>query len=241
MGVEIEVLEHPGRACAAMLVGACAGHGHVVITGGSSPRTAYEALASAVGAVGVDVSGTTLWFSDERCVPPDDERSNYRLVKEALLDRLGDQPPPQVRRVRGELGPVEGAEDYERALREADPRQFELILLGIGPDGHIASLFPDQETLSERSRLAVGVPEAGLEPYVPRVSLTLPALALGRKVVVLATGEEKAKAVAAAFGPYARPDPHVPSSLLAGTVREVTVLLDPPAARLLSAAPVGDS
>ena len=241
MGVEIEVLDHPARACAAMLVGACAGHGHVVITGGSTPAEAYEALAAAVRAVDVDVSGTTLWFSDERCVPPDDERSNYRLVKEALLDRLGDRSPPQVRRVKGELGPVEGADDYERELREADPRQFELILLGIGPDGHIASLFPDQATLSERSRLAVGVPQAGFQPYVARVSLTLPALALGRKVVVLATGESKAKAVAEAFGPYARPDPHVPSSLLAGTVREVTVLLDPPAAKLLQSAPAGDS
>jgi 6-phosphogluconolactonase len=240
MGVEIEVLEHPARACAAMLVGACAGHGHVVITGGSTPRAAYEALAAAVGAVAVDVSGTTLWFSDERCVAPDDERSNYRLVKEALLDRLGDRPSPQVRRVKGELGPNEGADDYEQALREADPRQFELILLGMGPDGHIASLFPDQETLSERSRLAVGVPEAGFEPFVPRVSLTLPALALGRKVVVLATGESKAKAVAAAFGRYARPDPHVPSSLLAATGREITVLLDPPAAKLLSSDPAGD-
>ncbi len=241
MGIEIEVIEHPARACAAMLVGACAGHGHVVITGGSTPQTAYEALAAAISAVDVDVSGTTLWFSDERCVPPDDERSNFRVVKEGLLDRLGDRPPPAVRRIKGELGPLEGADDYERALREADPRRFELILLGIGPDGHIASLFPDQPTLSERTRLAVGVEKAGFEPYVPRVSLTLPALALGRKVVVLATGESKAKAAAAAFGPYARPDPHVPSSLLAETVREVTVLLDPPAAKLLSGGSGGES
>jgi 6-phosphogluconolactonase len=240
MGVEIEVLEDPARACAAMLVGACAGHGHVVLTGGSTPCVAYQALANAIGVVGVDVSHTTLWFSDERCVAPDDERSNYRMVKEALLDQLSHESQPSVRRMKAELGPKAGAEDYERELHEADPRRFELILLGIGPDGHIASLFPDQGTLSERSRLVVGVEEAGLEPYVPRVSLTLAALALGRRVVVLATGESKAKAVAAAFGPRSRADAHVPASLLAGSVRELTVLLDPPAAQLLSHVPGGE-
>jgi 6-phosphogluconolactonase len=237
MGVEIEVLEDPARACAAMLVGACAGQGHVVLTGGATPRAAYRALADAIRAVGVDVSRTTLWFSDERCVPPDDERSNYRLVKESLLDPLADRPQPAVRRIKAELGPRAGAEDYERELHEADPRRFELILLGVGPDGHIASLFPDQRTLSERSRLAIGVEEAGLEPYVPRVSLTLATLTLGRRVVVLATGESKSQAVAAAFGPYSRPDPHVPASLLASNVSELTVLLDPPAAQELSRAP----
>jgi 6-phosphogluconolactonase len=234
MGVEIEVLEDPARACAAMLVGACAGHGHVVLTGGSTPGAAYQALAEAIRSVGVDVSHTTVWFSDERCVPPDDERSNYRMVKEALLDPLSGGSRPGVRRMKAELGPQAGAQDYERELHEADPRRFELILLGIGPDGHIASLFPDQGTLSERSRLAIGVEQAGLEPYVPRVSLTLPALALGRRVVVLATGESKAKAVAEAFSSYSRPDPHVPASLLASNVSELTVLLDPPAAQLLS-------
>jgi 6-phosphogluconolactonase len=233
MGVEIEVLADPSRACGAMLVGACAGHGHVVITGGSSPRDAYSAFAEAVKAVEIDVSGATLWFSDERCVAPDDERSNYKLVKETLLDALGGHPPPRIHRMHGELGPGDGAQQYERELEEADPQRFELILLGIGPDGHIASLFPDQATLSERARLVIGVEEAGLEPYVPRVSLTLSALALGRKVVVLATGESKAKAIAAAFGPNARPDEHVPASLLAGTVSDLTVVLDPPAAQLL--------
>jgi 6-phosphogluconolactonase len=240
MGIEIEVLEDPARACAAMLVGACAGHGHVVVTGGSSPREAYRALATAIRVVGVDVSHTTLWFSDERCVPPDDERSNYRMVKEALLDPLSDEPQPAIRRMKAELGPQAGAEEYERQLHEADPRRFELILLGIGPDGHIASLFPDQATVSERSKLVVGVEEAGLEPFVPRVSLTLAALALGRRVVVLATGESKAKAVAAAFGPRSRPDAHVPASLLAGNVSELTVLLDPQAAQLLSHVPGGE-
>jgi 6-phosphogluconolactonase len=104
-----------------------------------------------------------------------------------------------------------------------------MVLLGIGPDGHLASMFPDQEPLSERSRLVVGVEQAGLEPYVPRVTLTFPALLNARQIVFLATGASKAEAVAAAFGPDAKPDPHVPSSLLAAQakdVEEVKVLLD---------------
>jgi 6-phosphogluconolactonase len=97
-------------------------------------------------------------------------------------------------------------------------------------------MFPDQESLSERSRLVVGVPEAGLEPYVPRVTMTFPALVNARQIVFLATGESKAGAVAAAFGPDAKPDPHVPSSLLpshAKDVKDVKVLLDRDAGKLV--------
>ena len=109
--------------------------------------------------------------------------------------------------MKGELGPDAAADEYERELQAAGSPRFDLVLLGIGPDGHLASLFPDQASLSERSRLVVGVPEAGLEPYVPRVTLTFPALVNARQVVFLATGESKAEAVAAAFGPerQARP------------------------------------
>jgi 6-phosphogluconolactonase len=233
MGVEIEVVEDLARACSAMMVGAAAGGGHVVLTGGSTPRAAYQAFVEAVRAVDVDLSATTLWFGDERCVPPDDERSNYRMVKDALLDPLGDRAQPVVRRMEGELGPHKGADAYEQELRAAGAPQFDLLLLGIGPDGHTASLFPDQPSLSERSRLVVGVEHAGLEPYVPRISFTLPALGRGRHVVVLAQGESKAQAVAAAFGPDAKPDPHVPSSLLVTVAEEITVLLDPAAAQLV--------
>ena len=237
MAVEIEILDDPARACAAMLVGISAGGGHIVLTGGSTPRAAYGEFVEAVRTVGIDVSGCTMWFGDERCVPPDDKRSNYGMVRESLLEALGDLPRPTVHRMRGELGPEAGAEDYERALREAGSPQFDLVLLGIGPDGHLASMFPDQESLSERSRLVVGVPEAGLEPYVPRVTLTFPALVNARQIVFLATGESKADAVAAAFGPDAKPDPHVPSSLLASharDVKEVKVLLDRDAGKLVA-------
>ena len=233
MSLEIEVVDDPARSCSAMLLSAMLGGGDVVLTGGSTPKSAYEELARAVRSVGHDLRNTTLWFSDERCVAPDDELSNYRLVKQSLLDPLADMPRPAVRRMRGELGPEEAAEAYERELEEASEPEFSLVLLGIGPDGHLASMFPDQGSLSERSRLVVGVEEAGLEPFVPRVTLTLPALANAERVVFLATGAGKADAVAAAFGPGATPDPHVPSSMLVPLAKELTVVLDAAAAARL--------
>jgi 6-phosphogluconolactonase len=228
--VEIEVLENPARACGAMLVGAAIGGGHVVLTGGSTPKAAYGEFAAAVRTVGLDLADTTFWLGDERCVTPDDGRSNYGMVKQSLLEPLADLTEPTVKRIKGELGPRAGAEDYERELLDEGPPIFDLLLLGIGPDGHTASMFPDQPSVAERSRLVVGVDQAGLEPFVPRVTFTFPAIAKAKTVVVLASGESKAQAVAAAFGPHARPSPHVPCSLLAEEVEELLVLLDPPAA-----------
>ncbi len=234
MTAEIEILEDPARACAAMLLSAVLHGGDVVLTGGSAPRPAYEELASAIREVGSGgLGGTTLWFGDERCVAPDDERSNYRLVKQSLLDPLADISSPTVMRMHGELGPHRGAEAYERQLQEAGEPEFDLLLLGLGPDGHCASLFPDQPTLGERARLVVGVEEAGLEPFVPRISLTLSALATAKQTVFLVTGASKADAVAAAFGPDATPDPHVPASMLVPLANELKVLLDPAAAARL--------
>jgi 6-phosphogluconolactonase len=230
VSLRLEIVDDPARAASAMLLSAMLGGGDVVLTGGSTPQPAYEELARAVRAVGHDLRDTTVWFSDDRCVPPDDERSNYRLVKQALLDPLADLPRPAVRRIRGELGPEEAAAAYERELDEAGEPEFSLVLLGLGPDGHLASMFPDQASLSERSRLVVGVGEAGLEPFVPRVTLTLPALANAEQAMFLVTGAGKADAVAAAFGPDAEPDPHVPASMLVPLAKELTVLLDPAAA-----------
>lgn len=230
MSLEIEVLDDPARACSAMLLSAMLHGGDIVLTGGSTPRPAYEEVATAIRSVGGDLGSTTVWFSDERCVPPDDERSNFRLVKQALLDPLADLTAPAVQRMRGELGPEKGADACERELLEAGEPEFDLVLLGLGSDGHCASLFPDQPSLGERARLVVGVEEAGLEPFVPRISLTLSALAAAKQTIFLATGESKADAVAAAFGPDSRPDPHVPASMLVPLVAELKVLVDPPAA-----------
>lgn len=232
MSVTIDVLADPARACAALMVGAALGEGHIVLTGGSTPKVAYGHFADAAQTVGIDLGRTTLWLGDERCVEPDDDRSNFKMIKESLLDPLGDNQPT-THRIRGELGPEAGADDYEEQLRDAGTPTFDLLLLGLGPDGHCASLFPHQDTLDERSRLVVGVPEAGLEPFVPRVSFTIPTLVRSQHIVFLATGASKADAVAKAFGPTATPDPATPASLLAPEARQITVLLDEAAASRL--------
>ena len=225
MTVKLEVCENPAQACAEVLCAVAREGGHLVMTGGGTPRAAYETAAAS----GVDWGNATLWFGDERCVGPSDELSNYGMVKDSLLDHLsGGQPT--VHRMQGELGPDAAAEAYERDLAAAGPPEFDLVLLGLGPDGHIASLFPGQSTLSVRERLVVGVHEAGHEPFVPRVTMTFPVLGGGKRVVFLVSGKSKAGAVAAAFGPDAKPDPRVPASMLPPFASEVTVLLDGDAA-----------
>lgn len=233
MTVSFEVVTDPARACAAMMVSAAIGGGEIVLAGGSTPKAAYTHFVETVTTVGLDLGSTTFWLGDERCVDPDDERSNYRMISESLIEPLRGITSVDVRRIRGELGPEQGADDYDRQLRERTAN-FDLVLLGIGPDGHTASLFPGQETVHVRDRLAVGVPEAGLEPFVPRVSLTIPALAASQQVVFLASGDSKAEAVGEAFGPDSDPDASVPASMVAPDAKVVTVLLDPPAAARLA-------
>jgi 6-phosphogluconolactonase len=222
----LAVLADPARACAELLTGAASTAGHLVLAGDRTPRRAYELAARDAMAW----RGATLWSGDERCVPPEDKRSNYAMLEAALLSRLDAGSRPDVPRIRAERGPLDAAIDYERRLRDAGPPAFELVLLGLGLDGHTASLFPDQVALDERERLVVGVEHPGRAPYVPRVTLTLPALASTRRAVFLVAGAEKADAVAAAFGPHARPDPHVPTSMLPPLVGEALVLLDAAAA-----------
>jgi 6-phosphogluconolactonase len=233
VNLEIDVVEDPARACSALLLSAVLTGGHVVLTGGSTPRRAYQELAEAVLNLDVDLGDTEFWFGDDRAVPPDDDRCNYKMAKEALFDPLGELMTAQVHRIRGELGHQPAADAYEHELREAGAPPFELVLMGMGPDGHTASLFPGQPTLEEHERLVVGVPEAGHEPFVPRISLTLPALAKTRLMVFLIAGESKAGMVARAFGPDAEPDRRVPASLLPPLVPDVHVILDPSAAAQL--------
>lgn len=235
MSTRIEIVEDPGRAASALLLSAVLAGGHIVLTGGSTPRQAYEELATAVRELGIDMGQTVFWFGDERCVPPDDERANYLLAKQALFDPLNGGGASEIKRIPGELGPFEAADAYEHELEAAGRPRFDLVLMGLGPDGHTASLFPDQPSLEERSRLVVGVPEAGLEPFVPRVSLTLSALANTQRMVFLVEGEGKADAVADAFGPQAEPDPHVPASMVPPLVDDLLVLLDRGAASRLPA------
>ena len=168
MSGEIRVSEDPAAEVAERLTEVAGAGGHVVLTGGSSPKRAYELAAERDG----DWSGATVWFTDERCVPPDDPDSNYGMADRSLLSQLS--AGPQVVRMEGELGPDAGSGAYEAEIRErvgGEPR-WNLLLLGMGPDGHVASLFPGKPELEERSRLAVGVPLAGMAPQVPRISLT---------------------------------------------------------------------
>ncbi|HKP90435.1 MAG TPA: 6-phosphogluconolactonase [Thermoleophilaceae bacterium] len=225
---ETLVLDDPAEECAGRLASAAAEGAHVVLTGGSTPRRCYERLAG----MDVDWSSATVWFSDERCVPPDDELSNYGMAKAALLDPLGDGGP-DVKRMRGEEGPSAGADDYERELRESlgeSMPRLDLVLLGLGPDAHVASLFPGQPTLQVGDRPVVAVPEAGMEPFVPRISLTLPAINAARQVLLLVTGESKAEAVARACG---EPSEDAPGSLVRPHSGDLTLLLDQAAASRL--------
>ncbi len=232
MTVSFEIVDDPAKGCAALMVGAAIGGGDIVLTGGSTPRAAYQHFVEAVQRVDIDLSRSTFWIGDERCVDPEDDRSNYKMIKETLLDPLGDHAP-RFERMKGELGPQEGADGYQETLRNAGTPAFDLLLLGIGSDGHCASLFPGQSSLTERKRLVVGVPQAGLEPFVPRISMTLPTLARARQIVFLATGESKADPIARAFGPDAEPDPSTPASLLVPEAKAITVLVDDAAASRL--------
>jgi 6-phosphogluconolactonase len=232
---DLQVLDDPAGALAERLAEAAGRGAHVALTGGSTPRAAYERAAE----LDADWSGATLWFGDERCVPPDDARSNYGMAKAALIDRLpSGNAGPAVHRMRGEAGPNVAADDYERELRatlgEQMPR-LDMVLLGLGSDGHVASLFPGSPALEERERVVMGVEEAGLEPFVPRVTLTLPAIDAAREIVFLVTGTGKAEAVARAF--EGGRDPDVPASLVAPADGTVTVLLDELAARELRERP----
>ncbi|TMD10328.1 MAG: 6-phosphogluconolactonase [Chloroflexi bacterium] len=156
----------------------------LVLAGGTTPRRAYELLA------GMDVKWgrVTVLFGDERCVAPEDPESNYRMARESLLDRVA---PATVHRMPAELGPEEGARLYSSVVAGLEP--LDLVILGLGPDGHCASLFPGHRAL-QAPGWAVAVRGAP-KPPPDRVSLTLAALRGARRVIFLATGAEKAEAL----------------------------------------------
>jgi len=226
-GVELTVCAGPEEVASTVadeLAAAARKGAAVVLTGGRSPGRAYE-LASEREP---DWSAASVWWGDERCVSPDDERSNFRLARKKLLDRL-EAPPREVQRIRGELGAEAAAAEYDELLRRV---KLDLVLLGLGPDGHTASLFPEQPTLEERERRAVPA-NATLEPLVDRVTLTVPTLSAAPVVVFIVTGEEKAEAVERAFG--RPPDRSTPSSLIRSKAGRTTVVADTAAAAGLRA------
>jgi 6-phosphogluconolactonase len=218
-----EDAEAAAAVVAEMLAAQARAGGHVVLTGGSTPGRAYELAAERER----DWSRVELWWGDERAVSPDDERSNFRLAKQTLLERL-EAPPAAVHRMRGELGAEAGAAAYDRELGEL--ARFDLLLLGLGPDGHVASLFPDQPTLDESERRVIPA-EAKLEPFVDRITLTLPMLRAAHAVVFLVSGESKAEAAARAFA--GDPSRSTPGSLVRAVSGRTTAVLDRAAAARL--------
>jgi 6-phosphogluconolactonase len=215
--------EEAARLVAERLAEQARAGGHIVLTGGSTPRRAYE-LASELEP---DWSRVEVWWVDERCVPPEDERSNYGMAKAALLDRL-ERQPLEIHRIHGELGPDAGAEEYEDELDGIGA--FDLVLVGLGPDGHVASLFPGFPTLEISDRDAVGT-KAGHEPFIDRVTLTLPRLCSTSELLFLVAGADKADAVARALA--GEPSQDTPGSLARATEGPTRAVLDLAAAAKL--------
>lgn len=200
------------------------GVAHLALSGGRTPARTYELLASELASW----DGVEVWFADERCVGPEDEQSNFRLARETLLEPAGI-PPERTHRMEGELGPEEGARRYALALSELIPGEarfpaapgeiaetgslpaLDAIVLGIGPDGHVASLFPGSPTLDADERVLCLPVHDSPKPPPERITLSLAVLRAARGCLLLATDAEKADAVAAMLAPPSR---HVPASLL---------------------------
>jgi 6-phosphogluconolactonase len=193
------------------------GVAHLALSGGGTPARTYELIAAELESW----EGIEVWFADERCVGPQDEQSNYRLAEQTLLSAAAGLAAERVHRMEGELGPEEGARRYALELREhcspedrdapQEPPALDLIVLGIGPDGHVASLFPGAPTLDAGPHeLCLGVHDSP-KPPPERITLTLPVLHAARRCLLLATGAAKADAVNAMRG---EPTRHVPASLL---------------------------
>ena len=170
---------------------------YVALAGGSTPKAAYELLAQDPLIDEISWSDVYVFFGDERCVREDDPRSNYRTAHDAFLATV-PIPSHNVHRMHGELPPTDGAAQYAKTIREdlGDTPRFDLVMLGIGTDGHTASLFPGVDPLTDDAQLvrATYSQETGTD----RLSLTPAVINNARTVVVSAEGTTKAKAVAAA-------------------------------------------
>jgi 6-phosphogluconolactonase len=205
---------------------------HVALSGGETPRRSYEILSAEPYRGRFPWEMVRFYQVDERWVPPDDPRSNLRMLRESLLSRA---PVAESRLCRIDTnlsGPEEGARRYEEALRAAFPvpaggfPRFDAILLGIGKDGHTASLFPGGPETDARGGWVVT--SEGGEPRVSRVTLTLPVLSAAAQVVFLVCGKEKAKALRGVL----MGDPALPAARVSPSKGKVTFLADPTAAAL---------
>jgi 6-phosphogluconolactonase len=202
----------------------------VALAGGSTPKATYEVLARDYTNE-LDWSRVHVFFGDERTVPPDDEDSNYRMAYETLLSHV---PVGSVHRMRGELPPDEAAAAYEEELRaffgQVDVPRFDLILCGLGEDGHTLSLFPETAALDVNDRWVVANPV--LKLGTTRLTLTIPVLNASRAVTFLVAGESKAEALKEVLEGDADPRAY-PAKLVRPESRDLTWMVDRAAARLL--------
>ena len=199
----------------------------VALSGGATPSVLYS-LLSGPRRGEVPWEALEVFFGDERCVPPDDPRSNYRMAWETLLEPAG-VPESRVHRMEGELPPDVGATRYEQALRDffgaGAPPRFDFVLLGLGADGHTASLFPGSSVLVERRHWVIAS-EAPVEPR-RRLTLTLPVFDAAAETLCLVTGAEKARAAAEALN-----GGEAPAALVRPKDGRLTWILDAAAANL---------
>jgi len=237
--------ESVGRVAARLFVEwawqSIAGKGRfcLALSGGSTPRAMYEQLASKTYRTQVDWGKVHVFWGDERCVPPEDPQSNYGMARRELLLRV-PIPAPHAHRMEAERDDLgRAAQEYEEVLREhldLDPRgfpRFDLILLGVGADGHTASLFPGAEKLHETSRwVSTPAGPAGKR----RMTLTLPVLNAARRVLFLVVGAEKAGILRAVL--EENPEPPLPAQFVAPGEGERWFLVDSAAAALLLRRPV---
>jgi 6-phosphogluconolactonase len=183
-----------------LIAGITANKGRIAIclTGGSSPKQLYQLLATDSWSKRIPWDRVHWFISDERFVASDHPLNNMHMAREIFLDRLA--PADHVHPIpTNTASPDESAQRYAEILQgfyggaHLDPARplFDLVLMGVGPDGHTASLFPDDPALNETKRWAVGVSKAPVEPFVPRVTLTLPALASCREMLFEVAGQEK--------------------------------------------------
>jgi len=211
----------------------------VALSGGSTPRAAYALLATSPWRDQVPWPKVHLFWGDERCVPPDDPQSNYRMAREALLDHI-PIPESNVHRIRAERRPLEAAGAYEKELRRffrsPSPQipHFDLVFLGLGPDGHTASLFPNTAALNEADRLAVANHVPQQDAW--RITLTFPVLNAASHVIFLVAGAGKAARVRDILG-TATPTPRFPAQRVRPTQGTLTWLMDRAAAKLYAAHP----
>jgi len=205
----------------------------LVLSGGSTPKALFELLATPAYAGRIDWSRTEVFWGDERCVPPDDRGSNYRMAREALLDRVPISPEA-IHRMRGEDPPEQAAAAYQEDLRRvfgAGPPRFDVVLLGMGDNGHTASLFPGLTAVRETSRWVVA--EYVAEVKMWRLTMTPPLLNAAAHVMFLVVGADKAPMLKRVLeGP--RDVDALPAQVVAPTEGVLTWMVDSAAAAALT-------